>query len=44
MEPLGNGFDNPGMEHVAGGKELWKFTDRGKVATHLSIRRYLAGD
>ena len=42
--PLGNGVDSPCMEHVAGGKESWKFTDRGKVDTHISIKRYLAGD
>ena len=43
-EPLGNGDNGPGMEHVTGGKELQKFTDRGKVSAHISIRRYLACD
>ena len=41
---MGNGVDSPGMERVAGGKELLKFIDKGKIAAHLSIRRYLAGD
>ena len=35
--PLSNGVDSPGMEHVAGGKEVHKFTNRGKVASHISI-------
>ena len=41
---MGNGVDGPGREHIAGGKEWHKFTNRGKIAVDLAIRRYLAGD
>ena len=43
-EPLGNGVEGPGREHIAGDKEWREITYRGKIATNLAIMRYLAGD
>ena len=43
-EPLGNGIEGLGREHIAGGKEWHKFTNRGKIAADLVIRIYLLGD
>ena len=40
---MGNGFECPGREHIAGGKEWTEFTNRGKIAVDLAIMRYLAG-
>ena len=42
-EPLGNGVEDLGREHIAAGEEWHKFTTRGKIAIDLAIRRYLAG-
>ena len=41
---MGNGLDGTGREHIVGGKEWHKFTNRGKITVHLAIKRYLAGD
>ena len=41
---MGNGVEGPGREHIVGGKERRKFTNRGKIAVDLAIIRYLAGD
>ena len=41
---MGNGVEGLGREHIAGGKEWRKFTNRGKIAIDLAIKRYLAGD
>ena len=41
---MGNGFDGLGREHIVGGKEWCKFTNRGKIAADIAIRRYLVGD
>ena len=42
-EPLGNGVKFSGREHIAGGKQWHKFTNRGKIVIDLAIKRYLAG-
>ena len=41
---MGNGVEGSGREHIAGGKEWRKFTNIGKIAVKLAIRRYLVGD
>ena len=41
---MGNGVEVLGMKHFAGGTEWHEFTNRGKIAVDLVIRRYLMGD
>ena len=41
---MGNGVEGLGREHIVGGKEWCKFTNRGKIAVDLAILRYSAGD
>ena len=41
---MGNVVRGQGREHIAGGKQWCKFTNRGEIAVDLAIRRFLAGD